>query len=200
MNGPNVAAIFVDLDGVLVDFVGGICASHKIPNPYPPYHDCDWMSLNLDDAHLSVAGKWDICALCGIPEEEFWAPTQSHDFWRDLPATKDGQQILTAAELAVGPKKVFLLTSPTQSAYAFSGKAAWVERHLPQYFRRLLIGSCKHLCARPDHLLIDDYNLNHDEFRAAGGQVVLVPRPWNRLWMRSGHAAHCVWFQLKSRI
>jgi hypothetical protein len=40
----------------------------------------------------------------------------------------------------------------------------------------------KHLFARPDSLLIDDYHENVKRFKVHGGHGIFVPRPCNEHW------------------
>lgn len=184
MKGDNVSVVLLDMDGVIVDFHAGVFRAHGIVNPY----------LNGNGR-----GVWDIAGLVGMAPADFWRPC-GHDFWANLPWTIDGFDLLEMAERAVGAENVYLLTSPTLDAGAYSGKAAWVQGNLPDYYRRLLVGPCKHLCASPRHLLIDDSDANVQEFTDHGGQAILVPRPWNALWSKQDEALSHVKNELVTRL
>jgi hypothetical protein len=56
---------------------------------------------------------------------------------------------------------------------------SWIEKHLPAYRRRFLIGPRKEFCAHGGSVLIDDSDKNVASFRDAGGLAILYPRPWN---------------------
>jgi len=156
---------FLDMDGVLVDAVKGMCEHHKIPSPW------------LDPANL---GKWDIDKLSGIKPSEFWGAF-GHDFWANLPWMPDGKEILAIVEAHFGADNVCILTSPPASnqGEAIAGKIAWLEKHLPKYKRRSLFGPVKRFCAHPNACLIDDMDRNVTEFIIESGWAVLIPRPWN---------------------
>jgi len=156
-----VSTIFIDMDGVLVDFTSGICSALGK----------EGMEDQIDN--------WEIWNVLGITETEFWAPCASECFWENLRWTEEGTEILARALLAVGPENVFLFTSPADFPRSFSGKAKWIKAHLPNFGRQVLMGPAKYLYAKPGHLLIDDSDINVKAFRAAGGQTILVPRPWN---------------------
>ena len=173
--------VLLDMDGVLVNFVGGICKALGKENPFDNRH-------NL--------GKWDLAAIWGISEEEFWEACSSHLFWTHLDWMLDGRMILRAAEDAVGAENVYILTTPAPDPESAYGKLRWMERELPEYRPRLLMGACKHLCAVPGQILVDDADHNVKAFQEAGGQAILVPREWNANHLVWGTAAEYVRGQL----
>ena len=152
--------VFFDIDGCLADFVGGALKIHN----------------REDVKHADV--PWGMEAHLGITPEAFWSPLD-YGFWANLGKLEDGFGLLAVAEQLVGPENIGLLTSPCRTAGCAEGKIDWVKKHLPQYSRHLFIGSAKQLFAGPSKILVDDHNANVDRFAQAGGNVVLVPRPWN---------------------
>lgn len=158
--------VFVDLDGLLVDFVSAICKAHGVANPYYP-----------GSPHL---GNWDMEDVLGLTPEEFWAPANSFEFWDRLEFMPDGPEILATIEGSFGQENICILTSPCQAVQCSAAKHAWITRRLPQYKRRFFLGTAKHFFAAPHHLLIDDYDKNVDTFAEEGGMAILFPRPWNR--------------------
>lgn len=169
--------VFLDMDGVLVDFVGGICRALGKPYPYD---------------HPSSFGIWETWKLLGATEAEFWTACHSRVFWSLLDWMPDGKEMLATITERVDPKQVFLLTSPSLSPGSYAGKAEWVQREMPEFSGRLLMGSAKHLLAGESRIMIDDANHNVDGFRASGGEAILVPRPWNRLWsIRESAVGYC---------
>jgi len=65
---------------------------------------------------------------------------------------------------------------------SYTGKALWVQKHLPEYSKRLIVTPVpKSEFAHRDILLIDDKDENVEGFVKAGGNAILVPRPWNEL-------------------
>lgn len=153
--------VFFDMDGVLSDFVGGALKHH-----------------NRDD--LDRAGApWGLESHLGLTPEQFWS-SLGYEFWRDLLPLADGFALLGHAERLVGRDNVALLSSPCDTPGCADGKRDWVRRHLPEYRRRLFLGSAKEMFAGPTKILVDDHDGNVEKFRRAGGRAVMPPRPWNR--------------------
>ncbi len=155
-------AVFFDIDGLLANFVSGALAHHG----------------RADIPHGSVT--WGVESQLGLTPEAFWRDL-GHSFWSNLAPYPDGMELLTRVAAHVGAERIGLLTSPCETAGCVEGKREWVARYLPDYRRRLFVGSAKHLFASPTKILIDDHNFNVDSFTGAGGLAVMPPRPWNRL-------------------
>lgn len=151
----------LDMDGVLVDFIGGACKHHGIKNPYD-------YPANL--------GKYDLMELILIKPEEFWK-TLDREFWANLDPMHDFDPIMQLLEIEIGLKNICLLSSPCQTEGCMEGKLDWIKKYLPDFKRRFLFGPAKHFCSRNSRLLIDDSEMNTDSY---DGQSILVPRPWNR--------------------
>lgn len=156
--------LHLDMDGVIVDFIAGICRLHGRPDPYQ---------------HHEHRGRWDIDGIWGMSPDEFWTPT-SYYFWTNLDPTPD------FAEFRKMPV-VSIITSPskTNREECELGKREWLRRYWPEMADRVIFSHDKHEHARPGHVLIDDSDRNIERWRAAGGTGILVPRPWNSL-----HAVH----------
>ena len=153
---------YLDLDGVLVDFVGGALAVHG--------------------KHMPAAEvRWGFPAqigFSGADDPAFWQPL-GFDFWANLNWTPAGRDLLAGVE-AIFADRVVLMTSPCDTPGGVEGKVAWVRRNLPGYSRRFFVGPAKHLAAAPGKILVDDHDANCERFRAHGGAAVLVPCPWNQ--------------------
>ena len=156
---------FVDMDGILVDFVGGACRTHNRPSPYDS---------------PAAAGVWHIERLWQMPPQEFWAPLGYADWWANLDWTPDGRQILALIEDLSSKAPVYLLTAGAGSPESLAGKRRWIDRHIPEYRDRLITTRHKHLLSQPGRVLVDDHDWNADSWCLAGGVGVLIPRPWNR--------------------
>lgn len=155
---------FLDLDGVLVDFVSGALALH---------------GKTLDPAEV----RWDFMAqigFAGVDAPRFWEPL-GRAFWAGLGWTHEGRALLSEIERLFG-ENVAILTSPCETDGCIDGKRDWIKRHLPAYRRRLIVGSPKELLAAPGKILVDDHDGNEQAFAAKDGATILVPRPWN--WRR----------------
>lgn len=157
---------FLDMDGVLCDFVSAACSFHGRENPYLDYN-------------IAAHGEWSLEKLLNIEPERFWRPLGYH-FWRNLHWTPDGKKILDIVESIFGRENICLLSSPCDTTGCVQGKLDWIAEQMPDYRRRFLIGPPKEFAAGPNRVLIDDSDLNFQKFTDAGGKAFLVPRPWNR--------------------
>ena len=183
--------IFLDMDGVLCDYYGGIwdlVASGAFGSPPPtvagkaawPYR-CrlgDWNFYDNDPLNLT-AGRV--------------AKFMDRQFYANLRPLPDAADILRAAEQLAGPNNVYLLSAPWDTDGSVDGKRDWIARELPSYRRRTLIGTPKEACSAPGNYLLDDrlenaaaFNMNPETGEIHGGIGILVPRPWNEL-----HPAAC---------
>ena len=156
----RIERVVLDIDGVMADFRRGICEIfHREPGPGWTFWE-SWEGVTTDD----------IDKKCTLP------------FWSNLHWTHDGREIEEAVRMKFGSASIYLLTTPMPNSGSWSGKARWVNKHLSLYNKRLIVTPApKSLLAGPDTLLIDDKDENIAEFVAAGGQGILVPRPWNEL-------------------
>lgn len=152
--------VFLDLDGVLCDFVRSVC---KFYSKTIPMRDVRWgleEQLGFDDP------------------TEFWSKL-GFEFWRNLQWTLEGPKLLQAVETIFGADNVCILTSPCSTKGCADGKLAWIADNIPAYRRRYAISPAKQFLAGPGKLLIDDHANNVNAFAAAGGKTLLIPRPWN---------------------
>ena len=116
-----------------------------------------------------------------LTRESFWAMID-RNVWRDAPESTEFKWLLKQCEALVGRENICILTTPIDDPECLAGKLEWIHAHCPKWLhRQYLMGPQKYLLARPDALLIDDSDKNIDEFEAHGGQILLVPRPWNLL-------------------
>ena len=159
----------LDMDGVLVDFVGGSLQIHN-------------HKQTVDQLYTNNPGVWDCVSLMGMTQPAFWKP-MNEEFWAKLDPLPDAFKILELVERKFGQENVMLLTSPSSNYGCHAGKLRWMERWLPRWYSKSkghMFGSRKELLAHPEHLLVDDNNDNIDKFAARGGETFLVPRVWNR--------------------
>ncbi len=160
---------YLDLDGVLVDFVSGALREHN-------------RTLPAKDVRWDFPGQ--IGFVQGAKDPLFWAPL-GYQFWATLDWTPEGRALLAGVETIFGEENVVLMTSPCATDGAVEGKVAWIKRRIPQYSRRFFVGPCKHLAAGPGKILIDDHDDNCAKFALGGGVALTPPRPWN---MRIGES------------
>jgi hypothetical protein len=158
-----IERIFLDLDGVVRDWVRGI-------NEY--YH------IDVKEEEIT---KWNyltefVMDKLKISEYEFWE-NQNELFWTGLKFTSEAPELLSYLESIRIP--VFLFSAPTLNNAGWSQN--WIKNNLPQYFntKQYLIGPVKWVCANPNSLLIDDAEKNIIPWTKAGGIGLLWPKPWN---------------------
>ena len=168
--------IFVDLDGVIVDFVLPVMARYGASIEGEAFYPLGF-GWDVVGATNMIRGNR---GLKPLSNTEFWDGL-NYDFWLNLRCYPLAPQFLQALE-SVGD--VYFATSPTLSSECVAGKFDWIKRQFRHMIRRFFIGADKSVFAGPNAILIDDRDKNVDEFREAGGQAFLIPRPWNR-------AGHC---------
>lgn len=161
--------VFIDLDGIVADFVRGLMARYKKPWPYD-----------------TVRGEkaWDISQLWGMTWEDLERGLD-RSFWSNLPKTAEADDVMSLASNLCGRQNLCFLSSPVRTLGCADGKRLWVEEHYPGV---PLLLSCaaqgaavpKHFLAHERAILIDDHSPNVDAFDLHGGEAFLFPRPWNR--------------------
>lgn len=160
--------ILLDMDGVLVDFLGGACKLHGKVYPGLP-HDPDTQTEQK---------PWDIEPIFGMNAPELWDP-MGREFWEGLEPLPHCHEVVKILSDKFGEENICLLTSPVRTDGCIDGKMAWIRKHLPQFRRRFLVGPAKQFAASARHCLVDDHAKNIEAFRDAGGHVFMFPAPWN---------------------
>ena len=165
--------IFLDMDGVLVDF----CV------PAMRFHGVDIQS----EDHFPVAAGFDIELACCMRKpgfkktsSEFWFALD-YDFWVNLKPYRNYRQIIDASVDRFGEDNVFISTTATLSAGCVAGKFDWIHENVPEFLHhKFFIGKHKEVfAANSSTLLVDDCDDNCERFNRSGGNAILVPRPWN---------------------
>ena len=179
--------VFLDVDGVLADFTMG---AHRK------------MGIDLDYNNWPYPKGpegWDWQHCLGMTFEEL-SEICDFEFWKGLPWTSDGRDILRVILKFVEQGNITLLTTPMPHVMSASGKMAWIEKNLPAYKWHTLISSGKKdiLAGVPDSILVDDSQNNVDAWRGVGGKAVLVPRRWNNRWPEVNTASISVELQLEA--
>lgn len=162
---------FIDMDGVLVDFLAGAMRLHN---------------KKFEDINH---GAWDPKNSFNMSEEEFWAPVNA-DFWADLPPTPQCQQLFQLLADRFGMENLCILSAPPRVSkklkgtmgHAVEGKYNWCLKHVPQIADQCLFGWSKDFAARDRAVLVDDTYRNISEFERAGGKGVMVEYYWNSGW------------------
>jgi len=148
--------VFVDMDGVLVDFIGGVGKHYGI------------------DLSKHTAWEFDYKKQFKKTAAEFWEDLDN-DFWAALDPLPWMDDLMRYLDFF----NPVILSCPSNCTA--SGKERWIAKHLPTLFAkgRYLLGRDKTVCAHPGAILIDDYPPYITKFQEAGGKGVLFPAPWN---------------------
>ncbi len=165
--------VFIDMDGVLADFVLGACHVFERPE----------LAVNWP------AGEYRCAVALGVSEEEFWRRIESRpSFWLHLKCFTWAHALVEAVE-SFGYRPI-ICTAPTDDPVCAAQKTQWLQSHFGRGRLEYFLGKQKHLLAQPGRILIDDSDANCEAFAAAGGHAILFPQRWNSLHqIPDGHAA-----------
>mgnify|MGYP003674611029 CR=1 FL=1 len=135
--------IYCDMDGVLVDFESGY---EKLTG-------------------IDLKGEY----RPGV--EDFWKPIEQAGvkYWASLKWMPDGKQLWSY----IKPYTPELLSAPSKSESSKIGKYVWVKNNLPGTKLILRYASRKKELATSESILIDDRQVNIDQWEAAGGIGIL---------------------------
>lgn len=155
--------VFLDMDGVLSDFIGGVLDLFEMPNAVWP------------------DGVKDMTKVIGQDKVDVWNKiSNTPGFWANLKKTPECDNIIETVKKYYANENIFILTSPSLDPKCLEEKYRWISNNLPRFFRRqYLMGPPKYLCANRDSTLIDDHETNCNDFRNHGGHAFLFPRRWN---------------------
>jgi 5'(3')-deoxyribonucleotidase len=157
---------FVDMDGVLADFVGGILRAYDKPNPYTP----------------DEMGLWNLGDYWGMTNDEMMSVTHQPGFWENLEIIPGSQKMMEELYSIFGVDNVCILSSPAMnSSNCIPEKVNWLEKYFSELTKRKnhFFGSRKGFMGGVGNWLIDDADFNVADFRKSGGSAVLFPQPWN---------------------
>lgn len=164
--------LFIDMDGVLVDFIGG-CArltGRPAPKRDPKIKDNRTMEEWFGDdvwKRITIAGSdfWE-----GLEPFPWAAP-----LWERLCAANDND--------------VYILSSPGNgrtAQQACYGKIAWCRKHLGIDTDSIILAKSKSVVARPSVILIDDTDRILINWERSGGRGIVFPQPWNGMYQACG--------------
>jgi len=161
---------YLDMDGVLTDWCK---AAHELNGlDYPGHNKWPYKFGSEGWGWGKQAGlltyNWD---------------SMGRQFWANLEWMPDGKDILSKCISCFGMDSICLFSSfYIRANGAVNGRLDWIDHNIPEFKNKFLTGTIpKSICAHHDAVLIDDYDKNIHDFVAAGGQGILIPRPWNEL-------------------
>jgi len=173
--------LFLDVDGVLVDWLAGC---HRL-------HGKRWSpgDATLQYWPYTFGPKgWDFYKDPAFDVElKDLFTGMNRNFWASLGWMPDGPEILSKCERYFAGN-VFLLSSPCHEDGTIDGRFDWINANMPKYRKRILVGDCKEAIAKaagPDAVLLDDWDRNTNAWTEAGGTAIVCPRPWNSAYKKA---------------
>lgn len=154
-----MAIIFLDMDGVFCSFVDHALKTH-----------------GREEVKIT---HWNIEEQLGLTTEQFQKPINKAgaSWWRSSPELQHWKDIWRLANKMFD--EVFFLSSPLGYQGAETGKKKWLQDRLGKDFDRHIFTTHKHVCAKPNSVLVDDSDKNCEAFIKAGGHAVCFPQPWS---------------------
>ena len=165
--------VFLDMDGVCVDFIGGLHRALGI----------EYKALEYPYEASKYEMFEELCARTNgrVSMDNLYRACDSSGFWASLEWDPMGKEICdTIAAVTLDWKhSVCICTSPMANPDAWAGKVQWLKKHMPDVKDIAIMTAPKCLLAKPGAVLIDDKDSNVEQFRKAGGAAFLIPQPWN---------------------
>ena len=127
--------VFLDMDGVVVDFVGGL---HRALGVEYNHKDYPYEASKYDMFE-------DLCARTNgkVSMDNLYSACDNAAFWSGLDWDPMGEDICdTIAEVTKDWKNsVCICTSPMPKPDAWAGKVAWLNKHLPDVTTWIVIAT-----------------------------------------------------------
>jgi 5'(3')-deoxyribonucleotidase len=161
-----IDTIFLDMDGVVVDFGRSVAEYFG--------RDYDKMMASVEPGTSKAIEE-----LIGMETANFWQAiaTNGFYFWAGAKALPWAGELYKLCR-SFGP--VCFLSKPIWDPQCLAGKAKWLQDFTGDVsFESFLIGEPKHHCARPGAVLIDDTERNILKFKRLRGSTILFPARWN---------------------
>jgi hypothetical protein len=134
------------------------------------YCDLDSVLADFDRQYLNYFGMSikEMEMLKGRIYAEQLIEDAGKTFWSTIPPTKDCSALWTF--LNKNFKDVEILSSPGSYTHSIAGKREWCDRELGDWSGHFEKNKSKY--AKPNTLLLDDYQKNINKFRDAGGLAI----------------------------
>jgi 5'(3')-deoxyribonucleotidase len=182
--------ILLDMDGVLANFHQGTCglfgvnlAESTLPLPWP--YAIEKNISQLLGYEVGPKTLWNTINQ-DADRNLFWEKLKPYGYAYKL------IEMLQSFSSRYGVD-IIISTSPGHHDAAHSQKVRWIKSNTPFHVSQMMIGSHKHLMAKPETFLIDDCDANIRKFKEHGGNTFLWPQRWNQLAEAStGDLAHLI--------
>jgi len=164
----NYSRIWIDVDGVLADFVGRLLQNYN--------------AKNGTDYNPNAVTNWQFSK---VLKGEDWKNYMDPDFWTGLKPYPWAQKLVRLVD-STNILYAFLTSLPNGTGLSVEGRRTWLNVHLDHNHerlytpgQRLVEASKKELVVRAGDLVIEDSPDNARILRAIGADVLLLAQPWN---------------------
>jgi len=175
--------IYCDMDGVLVDFIGGAIEqiNRDLQDETITGSSIDRLrkklgELNRDSVTAQDLSKMDKKNRLQSARRYMYSRLQNNEeFWANIPPTSDGLQLWSY----ISKFNPYILTAPMQGEGSKRGKELWIEEHLNpiQSPKEIFMSHEKYNWAVDDlgqpNVLIDDFETNTIPWKEHGGIAIL---------------------------
>ena len=158
------STVYLDMDGVLADFHGGL---NRLTGK------------NIPAERITSMRIWESY---GMTEDEMWKliHAEGPGFWANLPLLPDATRLVALArDLTDAFGKLEILTQPSACPSSITGKQIWLQKFGFHTVKVNFTRTGKGDFAAPGRILIDDFTHNCEAFTERGGDAILVSRPWS---------------------
>jgi len=177
-SGEKIDTIFIDMDGVLVDWVSGVCTFFDVDllgfyNYWEKFYRGEFSKEKVLSGYLQQRVTRD--------KIDHYVNRAGAPFWENLPIYEYSEHWIRAAISLVGKENVFICTSPMSGVEGCAqGKINWIKDTFKSWGlegmdRNFVMTYSKRLVATPKTLLIDD----SENQVAVFSNYIKVDRPWN---------------------
>ena len=148
--------IWIDLDGVLVDFNKAACQTLGIAYPQQTVLHRDWLNDQFPDLSLTKL---------------FDRLHENPRFWQDMPPTDLCSHMVAFLDEYVSDWGI--MTSAWRHPACYAGKYEWVSKNLGRKAvgRMVIVSGTKERLTSPTAHLTDDTRANVDKWINAGGKA-----------------------------
>lgn len=195
--------ILLDMDEVLVDFIGGACKVHGITLAQlrTNWEPGEWSIVTPMGKFLGWDNRPNDVQREMYWTDLFWKPIHEagSEFWRNLEPLPNWMDVWELCAKTVGRGNLYIVSAPSKETCSYTGKVEWIKEHLSRSFDRFFLTPHKGLLAAPDRLLVDDRASNIRMFQSNGGMGVLFPSWGNGLYGIS-HSSSLVFNHLRMSV
>ena len=139
-----------------------LAEARKKDTGFKLYVDMDGVLADFETAAKKAVG---VDRIDRIDQQELWDAVERRGpkFWENLKKLGDADELWRF----VKPYNPTILTSPSKSEWCIPGKKKWAKKHFGNV--KVICEKKKAKYARPNTILIDDWNKQTKRFEAAGG-------------------------------